>query len=70
MRDRDPVQFPSAGSERNPEAHAPRLGETVILPQMAVGFHAQRAAVLVTEPTRNGWNIHAAFDTNGREQMP
>src|SRR5207247_8631966 len=37
---------------------------------MSVGFHQERAAVLVSEPPRNGWNIDAALDAAGGEQMP
>lgn len=33
---------------RSSEAHPLSLSEAVILPEVAVGFHAERAAVLVT----------------------
>ena len=49
------------------ETNAPRLREAMVLAQVAVRFHTQRAAVFVSKPTRNGWNVHAALDTNGRE---
>ena len=49
------------------ETNAPRLREAVVLTQVAVGFHTQWAAVLVSKPTRNSGNIDAAFDANGRE---
>ena len=52
------------------EAHALRLRDAVLAPQMAVGFHCQRAAVFMSEPARNSRNIHAAFDAARREQMP
>ena len=37
---------------------------------MAVCFHAQRTAVFMPEPPRNRWNVHTAFDADGREEMP
>ena len=52
------------------KAHALRLCNAVLAPQMPVRFHCQRAAVFVSEPARNGRNIHAAFDAARREQMP
>ncbi len=36
---------------------------------MPVSLHAQRAAILVSEPARNGWNIYAGFNAAGGEQM-
>ena len=57
-------------SDRDPESDTLRLGEAVILAQMPVRFHAQRAAILMTKPTRDRRNIHSALDANGREEMP
>ena len=34
----------------------------MLIGQMTVGSHAQRAAVLVPEPARNGWNVNAGFN--------
>ena len=52
------------------ECHPLRLRNAVLTPQVAVRFHRQRPAVFVSEPARNGRNVHAAFDAAGREQMP
>ena len=38
--------------------------------QVAIRFHAQRAAIFVAEPARHGGDIDAALDADGREQMP
>ena len=42
----------------------------MLVPQVAVSPHRQRPAVLVTEPARNRWDVHAGFDTPRGEQMP
>ena len=52
------------------EGHALRLCDAVLAAQVPVGFHCQRAAVLVSKPARNGRNVHAAFDAARCEQMP
>lgn len=36
---------------------------------MPVGLHTERAVILMSEPARNGGNIHTALDANRREQM-
>lgn len=46
------------------------LGGAVLLPEVSVGLHRQRAAVGVPEPSRNGRNIDAGLDAAGREQVP
>jgi hypothetical protein len=46
------------------------LGGAVLLPQMPVCFHRQRATIRVTEPSRNGRNIDTGLDAAGREKMP
>ena len=51
------------------ERHPLRLRNAMLTSQVAVGFHCERAAVLVAEPAGHRWNINAAFDANGREQM-
>jgi hypothetical protein len=57
----------SENSSRYAEAHTLGLRKAVILAQVPVRFHAQRAAVFVAKPTRNGENIDASFDANGCE---
>ena len=52
------------------EAYALRLRDAVLAPQVAVGFHCQRAAVFVSEPAGDGRNVHAAFDAARCEQVP
>src|SRR4030095_3345391 len=52
------------------ECHTLRLSDAVFAPQVAVGFHCQRAAILVPEPARNGGNIDARLNAAGREQVP
>ena len=37
--------------------------------QMAVGFHAQRAAVLMPKPTRNCRDVHAGLDAARGKQV-
>ena len=51
------------------ETYSLRLRETMILPQMAVGLHAQGTAVFMSEPARDSRNIYAALDANRRENM-
>jgi hypothetical protein len=46
------------------------LCNAVFPSQVAVSFHCQRAAVLVSEPARNSGNIYARFDAASREQVP
>ena len=38
---------------------------TVFVAEVAVCFHCQRPAVLVTEPARDRGNIHAGFNAAG-----
>ena len=52
------------------ETHALRLRNAVLAAQVAIGFHCQCAAVFVSKPARNSWNIDAAFDAARCEQMP
>ena len=52
------------------ECDALRLRNAVLAPQVAVRFHCQRASIFVPKPTRNGRNVHAAFDAARRKQMP
>ena len=42
---------------------------TVLVAQMAVGFHRQGPAVLVAEPARYRWNVHAGFNAPRGEQV-
>ena len=42
----------------------------VFIPQVAIRFHRERAAVLVAQPPRNGRDVYARFNTAGREIMP
>lgn len=41
----------------------------VLVAQVTVNFHRQHSAVFVTEPQRNGWNVHSGFNAPGREQV-
>src|ERR1044072_3366171 len=43
------------------ETYLLRRCDAVFAPQVAVGFHRQGAAVFVSEPARNSWNVHATF---------
>ena len=47
---------------RRAKTHALDLLQAVCLLQMRIGFHQQRAAVLVAKPVRDGGDVHAAFD--------
>src|SRR5215472_8452144 len=51
------------------ECYSLSLGDTVLAPQVPIGFHCQRATVLVSKPTGNGWDVHTAFDATRRKQM-
>jgi hypothetical protein len=42
--------------------------DAVLVSQVAVGFHAQRAAVLMSKPAGNGRNVHAGFNAAGGKQ--
>ena len=46
------------------------LRNAVFAAQVTIGFHCQRPAVFVSEPTRDGRNVHAAFDAARCKQMP
>jgi hypothetical protein len=59
-----------ANALRRGECHALRLRNAVLAPQMAVGFHCQRAAILVSKPARDSRNIDTAFDAARGEQVP
>src|SRR5713101_5825500 len=52
------------------KAHTLRLGNTVLAPQVAVGFHCERAAVFVSQPARNSRNVHTCFNASRCKQMP
>ena len=41
----------------------------MFIAQVAVRFHTQRTAILVAEPARDGGDIDAALDANGRKEM-
>ena len=41
----------------------------MLIAKVAVGFHCQRSAVLVSEPAGDGGNIYTGFDAGGSEQM-
>jgi hypothetical protein len=62
------VRVRETSSSRHAEAHPLGLREAVVLAQVSVHFHAQRAAVFVPEPPRHGRNVHAAFDADRREK--
>ena len=47
-----------------------RLVGAVFVSQMSVGFHAQCAAILMSEPTRHRRDVHASLDAARSEQMP
>ncbi len=46
------------------------LGDAVLSAQVAVGFHRQRAAVLVSDPAGDGRDINATLNAGSGEQMP
>jgi hypothetical protein len=41
----------------------------VLVSQVAVRFHAQRPAVPMAQPARDGWDVHAGFDAARGEQV-
>jgi hypothetical protein len=47
------------------ERHLGGMGVT----KVAVNFHRQRSSVVVTEPTRDGWNINASLNAPCCKQM-
>ena len=47
-----------------------RLGDAVFAAQVAVRAHGKGSAVFVTEPAGNCRDVHAGFNTDGREEMP
>ncbi len=55
---------------RRCEGNPLRLRNAVFAPQVTISFHRQCAAVLVSKPARNSWNVNAAFDAAGCEQVP
>ena len=52
------------------ERDALRLCDAVLAPEVAVGFHCQRAAVFVSEPPGNGRNVHTTFNAARCKQVP
>ena len=52
------------------EAHSLGLSNAVLAAQVAVSFHCQCAAVSVSKPPGDGWNIHAGFDAARCKQVP
>src|SRR5262249_24089058 len=42
----------------------------VLIAQVAVRFHCKRAAVFMSEPARNSWNVDATLNAAHCEQMP
>jgi hypothetical protein len=46
-----------------------RLGNAVLAAQVAVSLHRKNTSVLMAEPTGNGWDVDAAFDTDRCEQV-
>ena len=56
----------SLRTERNTLRHLGRM----LIPQVAVNPHRKRTAVLMTEPARDGGDVHSAFDAAGRKEMP
>lgn len=57
-------------STRFLEKNLRRLSSAVLLSEMAISLHRQRAAVRVAEPSRDRRNIDAGLDAAGREKMP
>ena len=41
----------------------------VLVSQVRLGLHGQNSTVLVLQPTRYSWDVHARFDTSGCEQV-
>src|SRR5260370_28482309 len=52
------------------EADLLRLGNTVLPPQVSVGFHCQRAPLFVSKPAGNSRNVRARFDAPRCKQVP
>lgn len=52
------------------EGHPLRLSNAVFPAEVAIRAHRQRAAVLMSKPAGNSWNIHAAFDAPCCEEVP
>jgi hypothetical protein len=46
-----------------------RFIDAVFVSQVAIGFHAQRTAGLMSKPARNGRDVHAVFNAAGGEQV-
>src|SRR4051812_3239326 len=51
------------------ECYLRRLGRAVILSEVAVCTHRQRAAVGMSKPSRYGRNIHAALNASRGEKV-
>ena len=49
------------------EPHSLRHGLAVLVAEVAVGLHSQDAAVLVSQPTRYRWDIHACLNAASRK---
>jgi len=66
----------TCGGGIGPSAAKPRskrnffgFAGAVFVSQVPVSFHAQCAAILVSEPARNGRDVHAGFNAAGGKQM-
>ena len=51
------------------ERHFQGFPLAMLIAQMTVGFHAQRAAVLVPKPAGDRWNVNASLNAACCEQM-
>src|SRR5260370_21125379 len=58
------------GSGYSLESHLLRHCLAVLVAEMAIGFHRQRSPVLMAEPARHRWNVHARFNAACGEQVP
>ena len=61
---------PNSTSRRLLELHLGSLGIAVLLPKVAVDFHRESAAIRMSKPPGNRWDIHAGFNAAGREVVP
>ena len=52
------------------ETHLGCLGVAVLLPKVAIDFHRESAAIRMSKPTGNRWDIHARFNAAGRKVVP
>jgi hypothetical protein len=55
---------------RSPKGHLSCHFRGMLVTQVAIDLHRQGSTILVSEPTGDGWNVHAGLNTGSCKKMP